>query len=1394
MPSIPFTGSPPAGPLSAGDYVILTGPVVPLRTKPVASFASKPEYGVVGSVVRLDGRASKDADGSPLTYKWEFVSVPIGSRVRSESFRILIDDAVPPETTERASVVSFSPDLVGEYVIRLTVSNGTLTSEEVQKSVSIRSILVPHARGIVPDGKFIWSYLRDVWTQVEGREWFETLWSALIQISGTELLKLYQVDFNKSIRDIQDNFQRRWLSYEPKLSVVEEDSSFFLGNHLTGTDASTVATGLSGKAIILSSDEVVVVSGGLIQNARGDGFEVLYSQSGNTGLYKITNLNSKKTGYKLSKEDAPAAMNPALDRMAADVEFDFTFESKTWSFSGSLSTVNVGDVIHYKSGTNVGFYQILEKSGSTVTVDKAPSSFSDAVTSVDHKADIYRPVGFKLSHPEEATTDTFVIPLSSAAGLEKLEKGRIIILGGRAYTLSRVAVDAGQEVPLVVVTVEKAEVPTGLRSLNWRVPHTLVSSSQNFESLGVSSGDLLLWDVIMDGKTTTAEVATQVVGASEDRLGFVLTDQAFSAGTTPPIPAKTFTELSSKLGINSVREVDGELVLFDEAASLNTYLSSAVFSRLFWNRELTPDSEINAGGHVFSLKPKTIYRNKMIPVHQDLVSVPALQEFIAQPQIVERDGKFYQVKGASEFLLKNKPVNLTENNEFVIDEKFAFEGELTFIPGTTNVNADDGDFLDRGITPGDTFEIISPVTLAGRYTIRGAPDNNRLSLVRPVPEYILPGPVTVVARIERRNAGRYMRFSPGVFTAAAPVPARLWAEVSFFDNGEAIENNFGILVGLTREDLEEVSTNINYRQAIAGLMFAYTRGSAIDRVRLGAQILLGLPFAEHRGIIRSIEEDYRLDIRGNPTLGRLLIEDIDQNDQPMGTLRVYTFPVDDGSELAGIETNPDTGQKYRIGEIVDLFAALSKGVEITDYLTDDVDASFSDIRQLQKFHSIRLKANDSIFSLQELSLVSEFLKKITPSYVAFTIASATEIFDEVDIEDGTVSTLRGGDFVFVDNASLNVPPAVKFDMRRDGIHANKYDSGLHWIRRTGWDLATVNGSSMGTSSAGQLVNPASGEGPVTKIGDKLAIYGGVNAGLYNISAVADGSVTVDNAPALGFQTATGQRFAILRPVSGEIRRGTATVTNGDPVIVVEAGLRADGVAPEDFVTLPSTSTPSGVRRHRVIAVEASGSSYNRLRLFPAPDVSGAQPYRVYRPAFIESPYKDLVALVSDGTNVTSFADAHLLSLLDPGDEMKIDDGNEIRLTALDPQNKKFTPVPAAGSYMARICKKGHPKTVVGFDHISKFDRIEQVDVALVRTTSDASISGTGDVTIASITNPATAGLRPGDLFQATSGANSTVDVGYGAGVYPIIRVDTSKVYLGRSMTAETVSWKVIRRR
>ncbi len=104
-------------------------------TAPVANAGSNQNV-TTGALVTLDGSASSDANGDPLTYSWTLTSKPTGSTA----------------TLTGATTVAptFTADVDGTYIASLVVNDGAMNSEPATVSI------VAYPAGYVAQGGLIW--------------------------------------------------------------------------------------------------------------------------------------------------------------------------------------------------------------------------------------------------------------------------------------------------------------------------------------------------------------------------------------------------------------------------------------------------------------------------------------------------------------------------------------------------------------------------------------------------------------------------------------------------------------------------------------------------------------------------------------------------------------------------------------------------------------------------------------------------------------------------------------------------------------------------------------------------------------------------------------------------------------------------------------------------------------------------------------------------------------------------------------------------------------------------------------------------------------------------------------------------------------------------------------
>lgn len=211
----------------------------------------------IGDVLFINGQAFDIIAGPNLDGFGWYVQIPTYSlpdSLTNVAYKVIKQNGISGPTTVTPT---FFPDVPGFYKFDLTVFDGSLFSDPpAVVVVNVLENVLP--RGCIPDMKFMWSYLSDFWDLLEDRERIETVWSSMAQICASELYTLWQIEYSKSLRDVQRTFVRRWLHYdlllrEPFLELTSIRTVW------RGIDSNAMPD--SGVGIVSSTQAVFTVPG-----------------------------------------------------------------------------------------------------------------------------------------------------------------------------------------------------------------------------------------------------------------------------------------------------------------------------------------------------------------------------------------------------------------------------------------------------------------------------------------------------------------------------------------------------------------------------------------------------------------------------------------------------------------------------------------------------------------------------------------------------------------------------------------------------------------------------------------------------------------------------------------------------------------------------------------------------------------------------------------------------------------------------------------------------------------------------------------------------------------------------------------------------------------------------
>lgn len=1233
---------------------------------PVAVIIPSEQEAVVGSIIKIDGRSSIDPNHLGLTFSWDIIQVPIGSQSQQFGLMFLEDDS---------SVVSFAPDITGIYKIQLFVSDGITESIPVEAIIDVRAILVPHHQGFVPDANFIWNYLSDFWNLVPDKNRFETIWSSMIQVVSSEMLKLYEYQYNRSIRDIQETIQKRWLSFSPSLDLDRNQVTFIISEETAGVQASTF----------------------LIDSTSG----------------------------------LPLTTQPTYSNV--------------------------------------------------ISIPSSDGNF---------------------------TRTSFGLPIAA---------GRLIHLDGRTFTIGR----TGNVFTNTAIFTDLNQVPAALNFLPWRMNSTLISSQYNFDEQGVSIGDLIEIEVLRLDLQIFSTFFIQVTAVDRNRLSFSfnlqdLVDGVAAKGLTEDIQITLATDLIVS-GLSAA--IDGTLSYSLDAQLIKSTITSNFFKKTYFERVLTAFDEIKVGTFSITARPVRIIRNHKISIDSSFVSIPILQEYIKQPDIIIDGDSTFIVTNDKKIQLPRTPFLLAENLDYIIDDESTITGTCQTQQGNNIIIVPFGDLFDRSISEGDRIEVVQGTT-SETFDIRKILTADTLQ-VFPTPTITS---TAALFTIFRKLPGKFIRFIDEIFTKSAPAPLRLWAEVSYLDNNPSIESNFGILVGIKREDLQRVDSGLSYKNAVAGLMYALSRGPTISNLLLASHILIGLPFAQSAGIIREINPSFRIRTDGSPLTGRILVDGVGKDGNRTGITNIYFYPqgrqifnvalnrwVAAIPELSGLAINPTTNSPYAVGDSVARFSPLAKGVEIHEYISrpdlfDSLIAQGKISFEIQKFHSFRAVINSDLITATDTDLVANFLKKAKAHYVKL-ISSLLITLEDIIYIDDPLTFIRN--IHFFENPDLGTPTAVKIDQRDDDQDFLSLDGIFYTRYQFGFDLVTTQSSTTVSSVSGGFINPRlinneSWDTPLIRPGDLLRIVSGTNIGNYTIVSVLSDTQLSLTLPSTTFQTLTNQEFIVYRPLTSLIWAGKATITLGNSSIPVQesdnspGGVGSAGVSVGDTLVFADTITlnPSVISRIYKIIEVVPGISPHIVTLSAPVETSGTYSAWIIRNGlltngFITPPISSGEQFFINGTintTIVTFTDSASpshhnswlnIALLRPGSRIIIDSVPYEVLQFIPNTKQAILLTPLIATYTNKTVsidiRPDRPSTYVSTDFLDRipadFIQLTVVPSSLFADTVHSN-SGNPNVSLA-LTHFDDLGVVPGDYLRFLSGADSTRDVGFGVGIFPIQTVTST---------------------
>lgn len=532
-------------------------------------------------------------------------------------------------------------------------------------------------------------------------------------------------------------------------------------------------------------------------------------------------------------------------------------------------------------------------------------------------------------------------------------------------------------------------------------------------------------------------------------------------------------------------------------------------------------------------------------------------------------------------VIKKTPLELYENVDFYV-RRTADRGYRLRALTRNTFFADAYDFSLAGIVPGQSLVITTGLGI-GTYTIVSV-DAQTVQVTPPTQSVF----INAEFYVESPNA--YLELhAPGLYEALVD---KLWAEYAVFDNSDRLEKTFGATVGLSRNFWNSLNNKSTYRDAVATIIKKRVTASTIEALDDVVSLSLGIPVAPFRSVIRSIDEEYRVSDSGEPEEIHVVLEEITANNERTGRLTTHEVSASSTSRLtttSGLATNPNTGNKYIVGDVIEQYASIGEGVRIIDLYTANRTFVLNDVIDRHRFAVlIDVDSTPALASnIEKLTLMESLISEIKPIYTTFFIRLLKFLVDYIDIEDDVFFKIRT---TLVDNPYHHRGPANIYDDHIPGTSARDEPPILPlttWFPRDGLLLGgnVATGEVTLSSAIGGFVNPDHTNSSFAYEFNPTGVYPWIEAGDYveisSMSTTKFRVIDVVSDTKLQLRTehiedrfnlidmpVEPQRFFVYRALSdAKIRTSISIPISGDRLELSYLGQSSTNFGNGDIVTL-----------------------------------------------------------------------------------------------------------------------------------------------------------------------------------------------------------------------------------